>query len=137
MKVRILFGNGKLCKLYEPFIPSAVALFNLRRAYKARYGVQNERSALCCKEFLLTEKCNKNIDVSRSQLFCQKPFLWLLGWLWFKQLLDFSAAFGSYVIKTKQEKQNWKQKAGQDLAQDEEVVIRARLRDLPSLVSSF
>lgn len=64
-------------------------------------------------------------------------FVWLLGWFGFSCQWVLIAAIGFYVVRTKQEQRDWKQKVGQALAKDEEIVIRARLRDLPSWVSIF
>lgn len=64
-------------------------------------------------------------------------FVWLLGWLGFSCQWILIAAIGYYILKTKQEKREWKLKVGQALAKDEEEVIRARLGDLPSWVSFF
>jgi hypothetical protein len=75
--------------------------------------------------------------VSFLKYFAQFLFLWLLGWLGFSYIWVFIAAIGYYIVKTRQERRDWKQKVGQALAQDEEVVIRARLGDLPSWVSIF
>ena len=60
--------------------------------------------------------------------------VWLLGRLGFSCHWVVIAAIGYYIIQTKQEKRDWKQIVGQALAKDEEVVIRARLKDLPSWV---
>ena len=60
--------------------------------------------------------------------------VWLLGRLGFSCQWVVIAAVGYYIIQAKQEKRDWKQIVGQALAKDEEVVIRARLKDLPSWV---
>ena len=60
--------------------------------------------------------------------------VWLLGQLGFSCQWVLIAAIGYYIIHAKQEKREWKQMVGQALAKDEEVVIRARLKDLPSWV---
>lgn len=72
-----------------------------------------------------------------SKYFGMFLFLWLLGWFGFSCYWVLIAAVGYYVVGTKQEKREWKQKVGQALAKDETQVIRARLRDLPSWVRVF
>ena len=62
-------------------------------------------------------------------------FVWLLGRFGFGCMWVVIAAICYYIKRTKQEKREWKQKVGEALAKDEEVTIRARLKDLPSWVS--
>ncbi len=97
----------------------------------------NESKSESSVETLLKDMHVMQKIVSFLKYFGMFLFLWLLGWLGFSFHWVLIAAVGYYIMKTKQEKREWKQKVGQALAQDEEVVIRARLGDLPSWVSIF
>ena len=98
---------------------------------------QNKEAKQDSMEAILEDMQVLQKIVSFLKYFGQFLFLWLLGWLGFSCYWVFIAAVGYYIMKTRQEKRDWKQKVGQALAQDEEVVIRARLGDLPSWVSTF